>query len=133
MRGNPAFNLDGTTLHDLGTWVEVAWDPPPSRRSYGDISLLQGCDGAVLLAATDGTGVVTGFSQDIVDGAPPGALAQKSSGAMALAGTDGNVEAREYEMGILSSLTQAFIVEGDKPVISSANGRWEITFFAGGY
>ncbi|KAK3320141.1 hypothetical protein B0T19DRAFT_404665 [Cercophora scortea] len=124
VRGNPTYNLDGSALHNLGTWIE------------GDVSLLEGCDGAALLAATDGSGVMTGFSDDIITGAPYAALAAKSDGSVTLAktvGDDASWVATQYELGLLDPTTQAFIVQAYKPVIATRNGRWDLSLYPGTY
>jgi hypothetical protein len=104
--------------------------------AWGDISLLEGCDGAAMLAATDGSGNFTGFSDDILTGAPPSAVTYKSDGNMALqklVGAEGSKEAREWELGILSPTSQAFIMNEIQPVIATKNGRFQVTFFTGSY
>ncbi|KAK0725066.1 hypothetical protein B0H67DRAFT_480548 [Lasiosphaeris hirsuta] len=136
VRGNPAYNLNSSIQHNLGTWVEISWEAPPSTRSWGDVSLLEGCDGAALLASTDGSGVITGFSINILTGAPYAALASKSDGSVVLAktvGDEANFEATQYELGLLDPTTQAFIVQSYKPVIVTTNGRWDLTVYPGTY
>ncbi|KAK3376834.1 hypothetical protein B0T24DRAFT_700796 [Lasiosphaeria ovina] len=136
VRGSPAENLDGTVAHNLGTWVEVAWDGPPARTSWGDVSLLEGCDGAAMLAATDGSGVATGFSANILTGAPYAALASKTDGSVVLGKTVGdgaNFAATQYELGLLDPTADAFIVQAYKPVIATTNGRWDLTLYPGTY
>ncbi|KAH8881321.1 hypothetical protein GQ53DRAFT_832508 [Thozetella sp. PMI_491] len=111
-------------------------DGPPTRTAWGDVSLLEGCDGAAVIAATDGSGAMAGFSLDIVRGAPDEALTAKTDGSPVLAKTVGdyaNNDTIDYELGLLSPVTQAFIVQAYKPVISTMNGRWEITLYSGTY
>ncbi|KAK3346127.1 hypothetical protein B0T25DRAFT_612380 [Lasiosphaeria hispida] len=115
VRGNPAYNLNSSTQHNLGTW---------------------GCDGAALLASTDGSGVITGFSTNILTGAPYAALASKSDGSVVLAktvGDEANFQTMQYELGLLDPTTQAFIVQSYKPVIVTTNGRWDLTVYLGTY
>ncbi|KAK0669210.1 hypothetical protein QBC41DRAFT_392237 [Cercophora samala] len=146
VRGSLVENLDGTAKHNLGTWVEVAWElqenatAPNSTaiatRSWGDVSLLEGCDGGVVMLATDGSDVVTGFSRNIVKAAPEGALARKTSGRLVLGktvGPEANEEAMRWELKLLDPLREAFIVQDIKPVIVTENGRWDLTFYAGIY
>ncbi len=89
-----------------------------------------------MIAGTDGSGIVAGFSLDIVRGAPPAALTSKSDGSPVLAKTVGdfaNNDTIDYELGLLSPVSQAFIVQAYKPVIATTNGRWEITMYPGTY
>ena len=82
--------------------------------AWGDVSLLEGCDGAALIAATDGSGAVAGFSNDINTYAPPEILTNKTDGSLAIAkivGDSANFQARDYELNLLSEKTQAFIVQ----------------------
>ncbi len=122
--------------HNLGTWIELSWEGPPTNRSWGDVSLLEGCDGAAMLASTDGSGVTTGFTTNILIGAPYAALANKTDGSVVLAktvGDDGNFATVQYELGLLDPTTQAFIVQSYKPVILTTNGRWDLTWYPGTY
>ena len=89
-----------------------------------------------MVAATDGSGAIAGFSIDIISGAPPSTLTAKTDGSLVLAKTVGdfaNNDTIAYELGLLSPITQAFIVQAYKPVIATLNGRWEITMYAGTY
>ncbi|KAK4653046.1 hypothetical protein QC762_504575 [Podospora pseudocomata] len=143
VRGRLDENLDGTARHNLGTWIEVAWEAQDnttasnsSTRSWGDVSLLEGCDGGAVMLATDGSGVVTGFSRNILREAPEGALARKANGSLVLGktvGSEANEEAMRWELKVLDPLREAFIVEDVKPVIVTENGRWDLTFYAGIY
>ncbi|KAI0097261.1 hypothetical protein GGR51DRAFT_578453 [Nemania sp. FL0031] len=72
------------------TWGEFQVKASNDGRAHGDISLEQGCDGAATVAATDGTNVSNGFTQDIVKGAPAAALGKKPNGEKVLASTEGN-------------------------------------------
>ncbi|KAK3384929.1 hypothetical protein B0H63DRAFT_501112 [Podospora didyma] len=114
VRGNPIDSLDGTALHNLGTWVE-------------------GYDGAAVLSSTDGSGVVTGFSENILMGAT---LTNKSDGSTVLGktvGDEANFATAQYELGLLDPTTQAFIVQAYKPMIATTNGRWDLTLYPGTY
>lgn len=96
--------------------------------------MLEGCDGAALLKSTDGGEVTTGFSLDILSGAPKEALTQKSDGLWVLGktvGPDANFHATQWELGLLDPLTDAFIVQACKPVIVTENGRWDLMLYSG--
>lgn len=133
VRGNPAYNLDGG-VHNLGTWVELSLEGPPSAAAWGDISLLQGCDGAATVAAMDGSGISTGFTQDMITGAPAVVLMTKADGSVAIAKTVGegaNEAAREYELSLLDPMKNASIIAQYTPVIESRNGRFLVTMYYG--
>lgn len=85
---------------------------------------------------TDGSGILTGFTADILMGAPSSALAYKADGGVALAKTVGdgaNMVAQAYELGLLNPMTEAFILEACKPVVLSSNGRWDLSLYPGTY
>ncbi|KAG8168895.1 hypothetical protein KVR01_001644 [Diaporthe batatas] len=89
-RGTDEWNLGGVP-RPLGTWLELAVD----NRSWiwGDVSLIRGCDGPVLMWALDGSGAWKGFTQNIIDGAPSGiapsgAYDIKPSGRWVIAATE---------------------------------------------
>ena len=72
------------------TWAEFQISASNDNAAHGDISLEQGCDGAAMISATDGSGQTNGFSQDILSGAPDAAVQNKPDGTRALATTMGN-------------------------------------------
>jgi hypothetical protein len=78
----------GTTLP--ATWVEFQISADNDNAAHGDISLQQGCDGAATIAATDGSGRINGFTNEILNDAPPEACTNKPDGTKALATTVGN-------------------------------------------
>jgi len=85
---------------------------------------------------TDGSGITTGFSTDILIGAPSAAIAYKADGGVALAKTVGdgaNMATQAYELSLLNPMTQAFILQAYKPVVLSSNGRWDLTLYPGTY
>jgi hypothetical protein len=136
VRGTPEANLDGTNQHNLGTWVEMGWDGPPSAVAWGDVSLLQGCDGAALIEALDGSGVVTGFDLDLLTDAPEDTTACKTDGGRVLAMTVGataNNFTLAYELAHVNPSTQAFVTDVYKPVIGSQNGRFAVWMYPGVY
>ncbi|KAF4632194.1 hypothetical protein G7Y89_g5933 [Cudoniella acicularis] len=59
----------GTTLP--ATWVEFQVSASNDHAAHGDISLEQGCDGAATIASTDGSNRINGFTNEVVNGAPP--------------------------------------------------------------
>ncbi|KAK0716656.1 hypothetical protein B0T21DRAFT_404548 [Apiosordaria backusii] len=123
VRGNPHENLDGTAKHNLGTWIEVAWE------AQGDTT-------ASNSTAVATRGLVTGFSRDILKAAPKAALAKKTGGSVVLGktvGPEANQEAMKWELKMLDPLREAFIVQDIKPVIVTENGRWDLTMYAGIY
>ncbi|KAK4186313.1 hypothetical protein QBC35DRAFT_554401 [Podospora australis] len=138
VRGNPTENLDGKVRHNLGTVVELAWERQANgtNRSWGYISLLEGCDGGAVLTSTDGSGVTTGFSKNILVGAPFKALSNKTDGSVVLDRTvepGANVAALKYELCLLDPLREAFIIQTFRPVVVTENGRWDLTFYPGTY
>ncbi|KAK3989761.1 hypothetical protein QBC44DRAFT_381331 [Cladorrhinum sp. PSN332] len=120
-RGNKAANLDGTDKN--------------STHSWGDISLLEGCDGAALLKATDGSEVTTGFSRDVLSNAPKEAMGRKSDGMGRVldktVGPEANFHAIQWELRLLDPEIDAFIIQSLKPVIVTENGRWDLTLYWG--
>lgn len=135
VRGNPQYNLDGK-VHNLGTWVELSLEGPPSTRAWGDISLLEGCDGAATVAATDNSNVTTGFTQDMITGAPAAVMRAKDDGSPAIAKTVGQFAsdaARDYELSLLDPMKNASIIDQYKPTIKTDNGRFEVTMYRGTY
>jgi hypothetical protein len=136
VRGDPSYNLDGTTRNNLGTWVEMGWDGPPSYVAWGDVSLLQGCDGAALIQAMDNIGMITGFSDNLLSDAPNNTLAYKPNGQSVLAMTVGvtaNNFTLAYELANVNPATQAFVTDVYKPVISSQTGRFATWMYYGIY
>lgn len=136
-RGTAAANLNGLT-HKLGTWMEFSWDADGT--GWADVSLIKGCDGAVSVKALDGIGVTTGFTDDVLDGAPAGAYKQKSTGAKAIMETEVvddytqiNTIPRDWLAGKLG-YGKAYIDDHHgNPDICSVNGRFAIDFWSGHY
>lgn len=84
-RGVDAYNLDGDAQL-LATWLELTVD---GTLMYGDVSLIRGCDGATLMWSLDDSGAWKGFTQDILEGAPIDAYAEKADGEWVIAATEG--------------------------------------------
>ncbi|KAI1455807.1 hypothetical protein F4805DRAFT_260657 [Annulohypoxylon moriforme] len=134
VRGTTDVNLDGSA-HTLGTWVEIGLDA--SGTGWADVSLIRGMDGAVTIAATDGTGATTGFSENsVLDDATDSILEAKDSGAKAIKATE------DWQAALLSDVvsylsgklgfTVAYIDDyHGNPVICSTNGRFGVTFYEG--
>ncbi|KAI1405357.1 hypothetical protein F4819DRAFT_510329 [Hypoxylon fuscum] len=134
VRGTEAVNLDGQP-HTLGTWLELGLDG--TGKGWADVSLIRGCDGAVSVAAMDGSGVSTGFDDSsILDGAPEGAYDTKQSGAKVLKATEGLLSVvvdvvRDYLASKLG-YDKAYIDDyHGNPVICSSNERFSATFYHG--
>ncbi|ORY66600.1 uncharacterized protein BCR38DRAFT_484216 [Pseudomassariella vexata] len=129
VRGN-YLNLDGRT-HNLGTWAEVNWHPDGS--AWGDVSLLQGNDGAVVIQSLDGINKMKGFAVDLLASAPEGAWARKDTGSWCLdkiVGPNANKITKSWEAKYLDPWN--VYLEGDiDPVINSNNGRFQVTFYEG--
>lgn len=132
------WNLGGIP-RPLGTWLELAVD----NRSWiwGDVSLIRGCDGAVLLWALDGSGAWKGFTQNIVDGAPSGispsgAYDIKPSGQWVIAATenwDGSTNVIPMAWDFQKVGPEHVYVDDahGNPVIASQNGRFGTYWPAG--
>ena len=88
--------------HLLGTWVELAF--APDGLVYGDISLLEGNDGAAMIQSLDGYHNARGFTFDVLESAPRDAWAQKSDGTWCLdkiVGPDANYAAWAWQSRFL--------------------------------
>ncbi|KAL9620732.1 MAG: hypothetical protein Q9160_004745 [Pyrenula sp. 1 TL-2023] len=118
------------------TWVEFQLKASNDGAAHGDISLQQGCDGAAIIKATDGSGRQNGFSKDILTHAPEAAVQKKSNGVKALASTMGNWMGGPNQAAIKWEQEQvgqkkAYIVGGTgTDDVASKNGRFEVEFFA---
>lgn len=100
MRGDWTY-LDGQK-HMLGTWVEVSYTP--EGMIYGDISLLEGNDGAAMIESMDGYQNSRGFTFDLLEHAPGDAWAQKTTGSWCLdkiVGQDANYAAWAWQSQFL--------------------------------
>jgi hypothetical protein len=125
-RGVDAYNLDGSA-QTLASWFEISFDS--AGTAWADLSLIRGCDGAVLLWSTDGSGSWKGFTQWILDGAPTGAYDMKNDGQWVLKyteNTDGSINTvpRDWfisEVGVDYAYVDDY---HGNPVISSSDGRF---------
>ncbi|KAI2469817.1 hypothetical protein F4781DRAFT_206300 [Annulohypoxylon bovei var. microspora] len=134
VRGTADVNLDGQP-HSLGTWLEIGLDA--SGTGWADVSLIRGCDGAVSIAAGDGTGATTGFSDNsVINDATDAILEAKDSGAKAIKATEDSLvqvltDVTSYLSGKLG-YTVAYLDDyHGNPVICSTDGRFDVTFYEG--
>ncbi|KAI2776242.1 hypothetical protein F4815DRAFT_449531 [Daldinia loculata] len=119
--------------HLLGTWAEINWHANGSGTAWGDISLLQGNDGAAVIQSLDGLSRAKGFTIDLLSDAPANVLAQKATGSWCLdkiIGQDANNATREWEMQFLDPWN-VYLEDDVDPVINSDNGRFQVTFYEG--
>ncbi|KAI1370957.1 hypothetical protein F4677DRAFT_326007 [Hypoxylon crocopeplum] len=131
VRGDSA-NLDGQK-HLLGTWAENNWHANRTGSTWGDISLLQGNDGAAIIQSLDGNSRVKGFTLDLLSNAPDKAWAQKATGSWCLdkiIGEDANTATRDWETQFLDPWS-VYLEDDIDPVINSDNGRFQVTFYEG--
>lgn len=126
MRGVDATMLNGQA-QPLGSWFEISWDK--YNVGWADVSLIRGCDGAVLTWSLDGVDKWKGFTQWILDGAPYGAYDQKNDGQWVIKATEGenaviNTIPRDWDMEKVGA--DKVYVDDDHcgPVISSNNARF---------
>ncbi|OTA55415.1 hypothetical protein K449DRAFT_438636 [Hypoxylon sp. EC38] len=125
-------NLDGNK-HMLGTWAEINWHSNGTGTTWGDISILQGNDGAAMIQSLDGLFRVKGFMLDILSNAPGDAWAQKATGSWCLdkiIGQDANNATKAWEAQFIDPWS-VYLEDHIDPVINSENGRFQVTFFEG--
>lgn len=125
-RGVDQYMLNGQA-QPLGSWLEVSWDK--YNVGWIDVSLIRGCDGAILTWSLDGVDKWKGFKQWILDGAPTGAYDMKNDGQWVIKATEGvnavvNTIPRDWDMEKVGA--QFVYVDDDHggPVISSNNARF---------
>ena len=129
------------------TWAEfqiqdtLTVNHTPDFKAHGDISLIQGNDGAAEIAALDGSGQKNGFSQDLISGAPQAALYTRAEdGKVVLANTefapfpfiDGNPDALAWEESQLGTTApMKAYTRNNSPVadVSSSNNALLFTFY----
>ncbi|KAI0597656.1 hypothetical protein F4775DRAFT_602078 [Biscogniauxia sp. FL1348] len=115
------------------TWVEFSLSGGGAV-AWGDISFLEGCDGGARLAATDGSGVGRACAAPgLLSGAPAEALAPSAAGHLVLAplvGPPANRAARAW-LNAQCDPDQVYIQDGNRAVISSADGRLDVVFTYG--
>lgn len=127
-RGVDSTMLDGSSQL-LGTWFEFSWDS--DGNAWGDVSLIRGCDGAVLIWDKDNGDEWMGFTQWILDGAPTGAYDEKNDGQWVLAASeklgdssDVNTVVRDWYIENVGT-TRAYVDDwhGNGAVMESTTGR----------
>lgn len=110
--------------------------------AHGNISLIQGCDGAAEIASTDGTNVRNGITKDCREGAPPAAIEKKPDGLTTLGrlvqnweGSNINPAAVTWAMNNIDG-TKAYMLGPDGkaassgvPDIASKNNCLEFDFY----
>lgn len=111
----------------LATWFEFAFDD--NNWVWGDVSLIRGTDGAVLMWSEDGSGAWKGWDWWVLDGAPGDAYAQKPNGQWVLKWTVNNdksinVGVRDYLMWNVGADRVYVDDDHGNPVIASTNGRF---------
>lgn len=126
IRGVDVYNLNGQPQM-LATWFEISFDS--AGWAWGDVSLIRGCDGAVLMWSLDGSGAWKGSTQWVLDGAPTGAYDMKNDGQWVIKYTenrDGSVNTipRDWDINQIG-VDYVYVDDynGD-PVITSTNGRF---------
>ncbi|KAI0143443.1 hypothetical protein GGR57DRAFT_508146 [Xylariaceae sp. FL1272] len=125
VRGIDSQNLDGQS-HTLGSWLELGHD---SSGLWGDVSLIRGCDGGILMWTTDGSNAWKGFTQWILDGAPDGAYDEKTDGQWVIKYTenlDGSINTVPRDWEIQQVGADYVYVDDDhgSPVILGSNSRF---------
>ena len=117
------------------TWAEFQLSAANDRAAHGDISLEQGCDGAAMIEANDGSRAKGGFEKDILAGAPHDAVTTRADGRRVLASTMGNWmapanhAAAEYELKVVGQ-RNAYIVGGmGTPDVASRNQCLAVNFY----
>ncbi|ROV95699.1 hypothetical protein VMCG_07606 [Cytospora schulzeri] len=132
-RGTDEWNLGGVP-RPLGTWLEFALDN--NSWIWGDVSLIRGCDGGVLLWSLDSSGSWKGFTEDIFEGAPIEAYDVKPSGQWVIAATenwDGTTNWSSMIWDYKKVGPEVVYVDDahGNPVITSKNGRFGTYWPAG--
>ncbi|KAH6660905.1 hypothetical protein BKA67DRAFT_590118 [Truncatella angustata] len=133
VRGVDKYMLNGQPQL-LATWFEITIDA--SGVMWTDVSVIRGCDGAVLLWGLDAAKGWSGFTQYILDGAPTGSYDMKNDGQWVLKYTensDGSINTVVRDWYISQVGANYIFVDDDhyKPVISSQNGRFGTYWPAG--
>lgn len=99
-RGVDQYMLNGQA-QPLGSWLEFNWDQYDV--GWMDVSLIRGCDGAILTWDAGNGDSWKGFTQWILDGAPEGAYDMKNNGQWVIKATEGvnavvNTIPRDWDM-----------------------------------
>jgi hypothetical protein len=132
-RGVDQYMLNGQP-DTLGSWLEIGWDQ--NGVIWGDVSLIRGCDGGILMWSLDNSGAWKGFTQWILDGAPQGAYDMKTDGQWVIMATEAlnkaiNTIPRDWDLQEVGA-EYAYVDDSHgSPVISSSNGRFGTYWPAG--
>lgn len=126
VRGVDSAMLNGQA-QPLGSWLEVGWDK--NDIGWADVSLIRGCDGAILTWDLGNGDAWKGFTQWVLDGAPGNSYAQKTDGQWVLKYTENwdgsiNTDPRDWE---LQKIGEQYVYVDDyhgNPVISSPSRRF---------
>jgi uncharacterized membrane protein len=116
------------------TWVEFQLRDN-NGEAWGDVSLEQGCDGAATIQNADGSGIVAGFSNDVIPGAPAVALNKKPDGTKVIASTLGNWASGPNLAAVIylnSTVGQekAYITGGtETQLANNPNGQFTVNFY----
>lgn len=99
-RGVDQYMLSGQS-QPLGSWLEISWDV--NDAGWFDVSLIRGCDGAIMTWDMDNGNSWKGFTQWVLDGAPEGAYDMKNDGQWVIKATEGvnavvNTIPRDWDM-----------------------------------
>ncbi|OAA40530.1 hypothetical protein BBO_06114 [Beauveria brongniartii RCEF 3172] len=124
-RGVDQYMMNGQETQSLDSWLEISWDE--YNVLWADISLIRGCDGAILAWPLDGVDKWKGFKQWILDDTPYGTYDKKHDGQWVIKATKGVNAAidtipRDWDM----DKVEYIYVEDDHggPIISSNNARF---------
>jgi hypothetical protein len=125
VRGVDSSMLSGQP-QNLASWFEITIDS--AGVMWGDVSLIRGCDGGILIWNPNDGNAWKGFTQWILDGAPNGAYDKKNDGQWVLKYTenwDGSINTIPRDWEIQKVGSQYVYVDDyhGNPVISSNNGR----------
>ncbi|RYP27650.1 hypothetical protein DL767_007580 [Monosporascus sp. MG133] len=132
-RGVDQWSLRGVP-QTLATWFEFSVDR--YGWIWGDVSLIRGCDGAVVMWATDGSGAWKGFVQSILENAPLDAYDRKDSGVWVLKASvnwDGSINRSVRDWEYFQVGPEHVYVDDwhGNPVITSTNGHFGTYWPAG--
>lgn len=114
----------------------------PDGAAHGNVSLIQGCDGALVVKSTDGSSAQNGFTKNCMEGAPDTALVKRPDGSEAIGrlvqmwpGADKKDGADPW-LKTLVEPNQAYMLDGNGqaassgvPDVASKNNCLEFEFY----